>query len=140
MEEGDYNYSVVYMETYYKDPTFVVTPSQNLLVSFIHPVFNEYNKDILYPKFPFHMETTRRFTHYDKYKLFTKDEFTMHHMSYVRKDICKKFQNSDNAQFYKLEKFINNFNTYEVGKRVCLLPDYLNRKTRQVENKFNIHF
>jgi len=137
MDEGDYDFSVANSMNYYKEPTFLVTPNQNLLVAFIHPVDNEYeiNKD-----FPFKIEITRRFVKYDRYKIFDKDEFTIHHMSYVRKDIRKKFANSDNGQFYKIEKFMQNFNTYKVGGRVCLLPDFLNRKTVLVENTFGIQF
>lgn len=138
MEENEYDFSVAYLDTYYKDPTYLIHPVQKLLVSFIHPVFNKYRMDIMYPEFPFHMETTRRFGKCDKYKIFNRDELIIHHMSYVRKDIKKKFQNSDNAQFYKIEKFIQNFNTYKLGGRVCLLPDFMNRKTIQVENIFNI--
>jgi len=140
MDEGDYNYSVVPITTYYKNPTFLVYPIQNLLVSFIHPVDNEYNKDILYPSFPFHMETTRRFIKFDKPKLFTRLEVAMHHMSYVRKDIRKKFNNSGNGKAYKLKKFYKTFDDYELGQRVCLLPDYINRKTVEVDNVFGINF
>jgi hypothetical protein len=136
----DYDLTMVYMENYYKDPTFLVYPSQNLMTSFIHPVDNEYNKDVLYPEFPFHMETTRRLSKFKKHRVFDKSEFVMHHYSYVRKDILKKFNNSDNGRFYKMKKFLDTFNTYNVGERVCLLPDFLNRKTIQVENKFGIHF
>lgn len=138
VEQGDYDFTVVHMETYYKSPTYLVTPTQKLKVSFIHPVRNEYRRDILYPIFPFHMETTRRFRDHEKYRLFEPHEITMHHMSYVRKDIRRKFQNSDNAQFYKLDKFYANYDTYQVGGRVCLLPEYRNRKTVEVENTFGI--
>lgn len=138
MESGDYDLSVSYMDTYYKDPTFLVYPVQKLLVTLIHPVSNEYEMDIPYPTFPFHMEITRRLKYHDKYRIFSKEEFTIHHMSYVRKDIRRKFDNSDNKRFYKIKKFINNFENYQLGGRVCLLPDYLNRKTIKVDNYFNI--
>lgn len=139
MEEGNYNYSVVPIATYYKDPTFRVIPDQNLVVSFIHPVANEYTIDIPYPMFPFHMETTRRLKMVDNFRLFTRNEMTMHHMSYIRKDIHKKFKNSDNGRSYKIDKFMKNFDNYKLGDRLCLLPDFLNRRTTKVENLFNIH-
>lgn len=138
MEKDDYDLSVINYSNYYKDPTFLVYPEQNLKVTFIHPVRNLYTKDIPYPIFPFHMETTRRLTQSQKYRVFEKNEITMHHMSYVRKNIRKKFANSDNARFYQLKKFYNTFDNYKLGDRVCLLPDYLNRRTIQVENYFNI--
>lgn len=145
MDEGDYDFSVVPFLYYYKDPRFLVWPVQNLVCSFIHPVSNEYNKDINYPEFPFHMETTRRLKNYKKYKVFSRDEIEIHHMSYVRKDIRKKFKNSDNGRFYdgryyKFDKFMEIFDKYKVGDRVCLLPDYINRKTILVDNIFNIEF
>ena len=138
MDKGNYNYSVVHQSTYYKDPRFLVYPDQKLLVSFIHPVSNEYDSNVPYPTFPFHMETTRRFRDYGNFKLFTKEEMDIHHMSYIRRDIRKKFSNSDNARFYKIEKFVKAFEEYQVGGRVCLLPDYINRKTKLVDNQFGI--
>lgn len=141
MEEDDYDFSVAPLITYYKHPTYLITPIQKLVVSFIHPIDNEYNMDILYPTFPFHMETTRRFSKYQKYRVFDKDEFVIHHMSYVRKDIRKKLLNSDNGRFYKkMEKFISDFDKYNVGDRVCIVPDFMNRKTILVENTFGIQF
>lgn len=135
--KGDYDVAIVPQEIYYKDPTFRVTPNQKMVITLIHPVDNEYDKDI---QFPFPIETTRRLSRHEKIRVFSMDEFTVHHMSYVRKDIRKKFKNSDNARFYKIEKFVANFENYQPGGRVCLLPDYLNRKTIQVENTFGIHF
>lgn len=137
MEEGDYDFSVAYLDTYYKHPTFLISPDQKLFVSFIHPVNNEYNAN---PIFPFQIETTRKFINCKKYRIFSREEFVIHHMSYIRKDIRKKFQNSDNGRCYKIDKFVEKFNTYSVGERVCLIPDFMNRKTVLVDNKFNIHF
>lgn len=135
MDKENYDSSIAVQEYYYKDPTFMVYPSQNLVVSFMHPVSNCYS---IKSKFPFSIEPTRKLINFDNCKVFTKDEFLIHHMSYVRKDIRKKFKNSDNGRFYKIEKFMANFENYKVGNRVCLLPDFLNRKTIQTENVFNI--
>lgn len=132
---GDNDLSIVGYDNYYKDPTFLVTPSQNLVISFIHKISSEYNMDI---QFPFRIEKTRKLTNHNKIKVFSREEFTMHHMSYVRKDIAKKFNNSGNSKCYKMKEFIENFNKYKVGDRVCLLPDFINRKTILVENKFGI--
>lgn len=137
--EGDYDCSIVTNEMYYKDPTFMVTPSQNLLVTFIHPVTNEYVVEKPTPTIFKKIEPTRRFKNYAKYKVFTKEEITIHHMSYVRKDIRRKLTNSDNGQYYnKLDKFVDDFSKYQLGERVCIVPDFLNRKTKLVENTFGI--
>lgn len=135
--KDDYDFSIVSLTTYYKDPTYLIVPIQKLIVSFIHPVDNEYN---INSEFPFLMESTRKLKKCQKYKVFDINEFTIHHMSYVRKDIRKKFNNSDNGRFYKIERFISNFDKYKLGDRVCLLPDFINRKTILVDNIFNIKF
>lgn len=129
------NMSVAYMNIYYKDPTFLVYPPQDLMVSFIHPVENEY---AFMAKYPFPIDPTRRLKNYENCKVFSKEEFTIYHMSYVRKDIRRKFLNSSNGKAYNIDKFEENFNKYKVGDRVCLLPDFINRKTIQVDNKFGI--
>lgn len=140
MDADDYDFSIATSINYYKDPTFLVYPDQGIQMSLIHPVDNRYDREIPYPAFPFPIEITRRLARCKKYKVFSKDEITIHHMSYVRKDIRRKFQNSDNARCYQLENFYKTFDNYKLGNRVCLLPDYLNRTTIKVENQFNIHF
>lgn len=129
-----YDCSLVPYELYYKSPTFLVVPRQKVLSSFIHPVDNEYDMEA---NFPYRIEPTRKLKRFEKCKLFD-DNVLMHHMSYVRKNMLKKFQNSSNGRCYQLNKFLKIYDTYKVGERVCLLPDYKNRKTVLVENKFNI--
>lgn len=137
MAAGGHDFSVVPIETYYKNPTFVVRPRQNICVTFIHPVDNRYDR---VRGFPFMVEETRRFERAENVKLFTADEVVMHHMSYVRRDIRKKFNNSCNQNFYNLYQFYDTFDRYRLGERVCLLPDYRFRRTVQVENRFGIYF
>jgi hypothetical protein len=137
MEEADYDFSIAPYLVYYKDPTFLITPRQKLVTTLIHPVRNSYE----YTKnFPFKIETTRRHTNFQKYREFTMEEILVHHMSYVRKDIRKKLDNSDNGRFYKIDKFVAAWENYKLGDRVCIVPDFLNRKTTKVENIFGINF
>lgn len=136
MDGEGYDFSMAPLEVYFKEPTYLVVPSQNLSVTFIHPVSNDYQSG----DFPFKIEITRRLSNFASWRVFTKEEITIHHMSFVRKDIHKKFKNSDNGQFYKMNKFMKSYENYEVGGRVCLLPGWLNRKTILVENQFDIRF
>lgn len=139
IKKGKYDCTIVPMLYYYKNPTYLVWPPQDLYVSFINSTNTKYDNKISFEEFPFLMETTRRIKNASKIKVFDRSEIEMHHMSYVRKDIMKKFNNSDNARFYNLKNFINNYNKYKVGNRLVLLPDYLNRKTILVDNYFNIN-
>lgn len=133
---GDSQYSMAPLANYYKDPRFLIMPDQKQLVTFIHPVGNryEYNKS-----FPFKIEITRRFVDGENYRLFSKEEVMIHHMSYVRKDIRRKLMNSDNGRLYKkMDEFAEGFDKYQLGDRLCIVPDFKNRKTVLVENIFGI--
>lgn len=137
MMKNDYDYSIIPIINYYKHPTYQIFPSQQQVVSFIHSVDNMYDLTI---SLPFNIEITRRLKNSDNYKLFREEEVVVHHMSYVRKDIRRKLNNSSNSKFYrKLDKFIDDFNKYKLGDRVCISPDFLNRKTILVDNIFNIN-
>ncbi len=140
VEAGGYDLSVANMATYYKHPTFRIVPDQNVVMSFIHSVDNEYDRLTPNPHFPFRMEVTRRLKRCDKWKHFSKDEIMIHHMTFVRKNMRKKLANTSNAPYYKTEKFLAAFEKYEVGGRVCIVPDFVNRKTVLVENTFGIQF
>jgi hypothetical protein len=137
VDEGNYDFTMAPYINYYKDPTFLVTPIQNLVISFIHPVNNKYDKNN--KNFPFKIEPTRKLTNHNSYKLFTLKEITIHHMSFIRKDIRKKFANNDNKNYYQVEQLITHWENYQLGGRVTLLPDQMNRKTTQVPNQFGIH-
>ena len=135
MEDGDFDCSIVGMETYYKRPEYMVIPSQNLLIPFIQKAEHPHLSHEL--KWPYKTDRTRCSSVYDKCRVFTTDEIKMHHMSHVRRDIDKKIRNSANGPFYD-RKFEVDFDKYEVGQRVRLLPDFRNRKTVLVENIFGI--
>lgn len=132
-----YDYSIAPYEYYYKDPSWLVVPCQNLITSFMHTVDNEYEMN---KEFPFGIETTRKLKTAGKCKTFSKDEFIVHHMSYVRKDIRRKLANSDTGLVYdrKLDKFVEKFAKYQLGDLFCVAPDFLNRRTKLVENVFGI--
>lgn len=132
---GDADHSLATYAMYYRRPTYLIQPSQKLQTTFIHPVNNPYemNDTLRY------IEPTRRPKYRDKVRIFTENEITIHHMSYVRRDIRWKLANSDNGRCYrKLDKFVEDFNNYKLGGRVCIAPDFMNRKTVEVDNIFGI--
>lgn len=135
LDKEDFDFSMAPYICYYKKPTWQISPLQKLSVTFIHPVRNEYTKD---SPFPFKIEPTRKLKTTGKYKIFTHDEIMIHHMCYVRKDLRKKYNNSDNNKYINLEEFAKKWETYKLGERLCLLPDYINRKTIEVPNYFGI--
>ena len=128
-EMEGYNCSLVHSENYYKNLNWFVYPSQNLKTTFIHPVDSFYDMNVPF-KYP--VDGTRKCNPCDKCRVFDKSEFFIHHMSYVRNDIRRKIVNSVNK--FSFDKFVDSFEKYELGKRVCLPPDFINRKTILVEN------
>lgn len=135
VEDGDFDVSVVSMEIYFKSPQFKVVPCQNLKVTFIQKAAHELAIDA---GMPFPLDKTRQPRTHQKCRLFSPEEITMHHMSYVRKDMAKKMRNSSNRPYYGA-KFVSKVDTYEVGQKVRLLPDYKTRTTVLVDNAFGIN-
>ncbi len=53
-------------------------------------------------------------------------------------DIRQKIENTVNKNSYNIDKFVEDFNKYEVGDTVRVHPDFHKRTTILVENLFNI--
>lgn len=133
---GDHDYSMAQMNCYYKKPTWQLIPhNDKSIVSFIHPVANNYEMTL---KYPYKIEITRRLNTCEKCRVYGKDEFVIHHMSYVRKDIRKKLQNSTTGDMYEIDKFITDFDKYQLGERLVIAPDFLTRRTKLVDNIFGL--
>lgn len=133
MEE--YDSSLVYYKNYYKDPRWLIQPSQDQCVTFLHSVNTEYAN---IKEYPYRIEITRRLKDIGKCRVFSYDEFCLHHMTYVRNDIRKKIENSSNWIKKDKEKFISNFDKYQLGQRLCIPPDFMNRYTVLVDDIFKI--
>lgn len=121
---------------YYKKPTWRIQPNfKNNLVSFIHPVTTEYS--MIY-NYPYRIEFTRRLDPYFKCRVYRQDECSLHHMTYVRKNMSKKLKNSMTGNLYKIEQFVKEFDKYQLGERLVVAPDFLTKRTVLVDDLFNI--
>lgn len=125
--------SVIESIDYLKKPTWRIYPERRHLISFIHPVETRYSMNM---KFPYAIDLTRRADRHEKCLRF--DKILLHHMCYVRNDIRKKVMNNMNHKNKIGRNFCDLFDKYELGGRICIPPDYINRKTVEVENLFNI--
>lgn len=129
--------SIVPYINYFKYPTHQISnPNQKQYISFIQNIDNSYDTE---SKFigDNRIDLTRRSKKYENCRIFSKGEFQMHHMSFVRKDIQRKIVNSSGSR-YDQENFMTIYNNYMLGDRLRLLPDYINRRTVLVEDIFNI--
>ena len=112
MIEGDYDSSCCQMVTYYKEPKYRLDPKEDYYVSLIYKIQNG-KQYVMGLPFPTLVDPTRRMEG-GKCKIFTRDEIEMHHMSYVRKDIRKKLQNSSaSPNFKNIDKIVNYYDSWE---------------------------
>lgn len=116
MVEGDFDSSACQMTTYYKDSKYRLDPKEDYYVSLPFKIRNgvEY---VMGGPFPVLVDPTRRMDA-GECKVFTRDEIEMHHMSYIRKNIRKKLQNSSaSPNFRNINKIVDYFNKWEYPKQ-----------------------
>jgi len=129
---GGYDCSMAGMQVYFKEPTWRLTPTPKQIVPLIHEVGLRYD---VRGKFPVGIDDSRRMTTM-RCRRFAPEEVTIHHMSYVRKDMREKLENTSHR--YDVQKFLAEFDKYCLGDRIQLAPDRINRRTVLVENVFHI--
>lgn len=128
-----YDCSMASLEVYYKKPTWRVVPMPKQIVPLIHAVNLRCDPKA---KFPTGIDASRRMNT-QKCRVFTKEELVVHHMSYIRRNMREKLENTTH-KYGDVGKFIDHFNNYKVGDRLNLAPDFINRRTVLAENMFNI--
>lgn len=128
--EGGYDASACQLYTYYKYPTDQLNPPETYFVPFIHKIYPETRLGLF--NYPVFSDPTRRV---NTSKKFLKLGFLMHHFSFVRRDIGRKFRNSSSRQAYQdWQKHVQTFESYEsTGQKVHLVGDIV-----KVPNRFGI--
>lgn len=126
--------SVVYYCNYFKSPCWKIIPVDKFMVSFIHKVCLKYDMN---SKFRFPVDLTRRIWDAKNFKVYFRDEIEMHHMTFVRKNVKLKIQNSSLSEMYSSE-IIDIHSKYNIGKEFCLPPSTRKKNTIKVQNLFNI--
>jgi hypothetical protein len=130
---GDHDCCVAHCEGYYKKPTWKLVPPPDQLMPIIHTVNTRCDVNAT---FPVPQDDSRKMKT-EKCWILRRDEFVVHHMSYVRKNLVEKIENTTH-KYKSHAKFVEEFRKYNLGDRVRLAPDFLNRRTVLVENTFNI--
>lgn len=132
---GGFDCSVAESLDYFKNPTWKIIPERRHLISLIHPIESRYEMNM---NFPYPIDITRRSDKCNKCLILDPNKFLIHHMCYVRNDIRKKVANNMNHKNKIKLDFCDKFDKYQLGDRLCIPPDYMNRKTIEVANLFNI--
>ena len=139
IEEGDYDSSACRLLTYYKEPIYILDPPEDYYVSLLYKITpnSEYK---ISSKLPVLVDPTRCMEP-GNCKVFIRDEIEMHHMSYIRKDIRKKLQNSSAVVNFKdrVDKLVDYHNKWEYPKQALMAgaPDKF-YNIKKVKKQFNI--
>ena len=120
MLEGNYDSSACQLLTYYKEPIYRLEPPEDYYVSLLYKINNnsEYR---IGSRLPVLVDPTRCMEP-GKCKIFTRDEIEMHHLSYIRKNIRKKLQNSSAVVNFsdRLDKLVEYHNKWEYPKQALM--------------------
>jgi hypothetical protein len=138
MIDGDYDSSACQMVTYYKNPIYRLEPKEEYYVPLIYKIRNNIEY-VFAHQFPVLVDPTRRMNP-EKCKIFTRDEIEMHHMSYIRKNLRMKLNNSSaKSNFKSIDKIVNYYDKWEYPQKALLggIPDKYYEIVK-VEKLFNI--
>lgn len=126
------------MITYYKEPTYRLEPKEEYFVTLPFKI-NDNTLFVYNLNFPVLVDPTRR-VNTNRCKIFKRDEIEMHHMSYVRKDIRSKAENSSARCNFEneIDAFVDYFNNYKEGRAMILGLPCSFYDTVEVKNIFNI--
>jgi len=130
--EGDV--SLALYANYFKSPCWKVIPDNKYLVNFIHKIGLKYTMDA---DFPYAVDITRKVEGGQDYLVFLRDDVEMQHMTFVRRNIALKIQNSSISDLYT-EELIEVHRNYELGETFFLPPSKQPHTTIEVENLFQI--
>ena len=136
----DYQVTWSKMYTYYKYPTWQLTPMENYYMPFICQLTA--NTKIGYG-FPVRVDPANGVAPFKTYRQFEPKELILHHYSMIRQDIRNKFVNAASNINWKnkVNEFVNEYENYdiEVNKGVSYFSGDGNiRKIKVVPNWFNI--
>ncbi len=135
--EGNYDSASCQMTTYYKEPIYRLDPKEEYYVSLLFKIRKGVEYVMGLP-FPVLVDPTRRMEH-GHTRIFNRDEIEMHHMSYVRKNLYKKLQNSSaSPNFKSIDKIVDYYNKWEYPKQGLMggAPDKLYNIV-EVDKTFN---
>lgn len=134
----DWDATFTSMYTYYKHPTWQLTPIENYYMPFICKLYPETKVERMHG-FPLLVDPSVQINTAKKWYLFREFEIMMHHYSMIRIDIEQKFKNAAASIRWKKEQvdtFVNEYLNYDLkenqgikyfqGRKVKVVRDYFN--------------
>jgi len=135
-QEVAYDVTLTAMYTYYKDPTWQLTPIEDYYMPFICKLYPG-TKVGRNPNYPLRIDPSIQINTCNNWRLFTQSEIMMHHYSMIRVDIQNKFQNAGASIRWSPEdvtRFIYEYNNYDIEanpgvgyfqkRKIKVVPDH----------------
>lgn len=137
VEKMDYDSTFTAMYTYYKKPTWQISPIEDYYMPFIcklHP----HTRIEKMRMFPLRVDPSVKMNTLGKWYLFKTFEVMMHHYSLVRQDIRGKFMNAASPwSTQQIEDFTNDWEQYDIENNPGI-KYFQGRKVVQVRDFFNL--
>lgn len=131
-----YDVTFTAMYTYYKYPTWQLTPIEDYYMPFICKLY-PHTKVEHNPNYPLRVDPSIQINTCDNWYLFNEDEIMLHHYSMLRKDMLSKFRNAAASIRWKpgsVERFISQYNNYDIklnpgveyfsGRKIKIVQDW----------------
>lgn len=135
--EKGYKNTATRMFTYYKYPTWQVTPIEDYYMPFITEITPQIT--IRHGIYPVYVDPACCFFPSTNFYEFKQNEVMLHHYSMVRKDIRKKFENAASKINWigKIDGLVEEHDNYHIEEKKDL-QYFTNRTVIEVNNYFNI--
>ncbi len=138
VEKGDYDVTFTQMYTYYKDPSWQLTPIEDYLMPFIMKLYD--HTKIVNRSYPFVVDPAVKVNTCDSWILFSENLIMLHHYSMIRNDIGSKFKNAAASMRWNknaVNRFTNEYHNYDINVNPGV-SYFQGRKIRLVANYFDI--
>lgn len=135
----DWDVTFTKMFTYYKHPTWQLTPIEDYLCPFICKLY-PHTKVERVPNYPAHVDPSLQYTTCNYSYIFDQDYIMMHHFSMIRQDIKNKFKNAAASMRWKegdIERFVSEYENYSLKENQGI-SYFGGRKIKEVDDYFNL--
>lgn len=115
IENSIFDVTLTAMYTYYKHPTWQLTPIENYYMPFICKLYP--HTAVENCNFPVRVDPSVQINTCKNWYLFNEDEIMLHHYSMIRKDIVNKFKNAAASIRWtqdQVKSFIDQYENYDI--------------------------
>lgn len=132
---GDFDVTFTRMFTYYKRPTWQISPPEEYFMPLIIKLHHQTSiiSRILYPVL---VDPSVKVNTCDRWHVFTLSECALHHYSMIRADIDSKFNNAAASMRWTVEQIKRFKREYETASVGSTIEYFQNRKICEVDNYF----